>query len=348
MKTKTRMHFFRHLCHYQLWALCVSFFALCVFSSCSKSEVAGKVSTSDAIASVTTAAAAAALPGQTGYCNVNGSTTGGGAGPTVTVSNLNDFRTYATSSSPYVIRVSGSINLNGRVAIASNKTIQGVNASARITGNIYIANGTTNVIISNLNITNPDGDGITIRNGNHVWVDHCAIFDCSDGLADINNQSDYITVSWCKFYYVNQTAHRFTMILGSVGAEVDGKLHVTLHHNWWGAKCDQRMPSGTQGNAHLYNNYFSCEGNSYASDARAGSFWYSDYNYYQKVNNPLSEQLGGKIRVVGNIYNQCTGKITKGETTTVAPPPYNYAITPAQDVPAVVMNGAGPRATPTF
>lgn len=311
------------------------------FSSCSKSTVTD-------VPSRVKAAVEAVLPGQVGYCNENGITTGGAAGPTVVVSNATDLNTYATSSQPYVIRVSGTITLSSRIEVASNKTIQGVNAAAKIVGNIYIANGAGNVIVSNLNITNPAGDGITIRGSHHVWVNHCAIFDCSDGLCDINYEADYITVSWCKFYYVNQVDHRYTMILGSAGAEVEGKLHVTLHHNWWGAKCDQRMPSGTLGNAHIFNNYFTSEGNYYCSNARAGSKWWCENNYYYKVNNPCYEQDGGKIRTIGNIYDQCTGSITVGGTSVVSQPTYPYTLTAASSVPAVVSGGAGPQATPAF
>ena len=36
------------------------------------------------------------------------SATGGAGGPTVTVSNLTNFKYYATSASPYIIRVSGT------------------------------------------------------------------------------------------------------------------------------------------------------------------------------------------------------------------------------------------------
>ncbi len=96
-----------------------------------------------------------------------GNATGGAGGTAVTVTGAADFTTYATSSSPYIITVSGTITLTGNVLVQSNKTIQGINESATINGNLKLAgSGVSNVIIQYLNITNPaavgDKDGITI------------------------------------------------------------------------------------------------------------------------------------------------------------------------------------------
>ncbi len=46
---------------------------------------------------------------QDGYAMINGTTTGGAGGTTVTVTTAANLITYATSASPYIIRVSGTI-----------------------------------------------------------------------------------------------------------------------------------------------------------------------------------------------------------------------------------------------
>ncbi len=101
---------------------------------------------------------------QDGYSMVNGTTTGGAGGNTVTVTTAANLITYATSTSPYIIRVSGTITLSNRLDVAANKTIEGVNTSSTINGNISV--GVNNVIIRNLTFTNPSatglGDGISI------------------------------------------------------------------------------------------------------------------------------------------------------------------------------------------
>src|ERR1044072_8989845 len=123
---------------------------------------------------------------QDGYCMTNGTTTGGAGGTTVTVTTAANLITYATSASPYIIRVSGTITLSSRLDVTANKTIEGVNTSSTINGNINI--GVNNVIVRNLTITNTSGtglgDGISIWGGTHVWVDHVSFVDCSDGSCD--------------------------------------------------------------------------------------------------------------------------------------------------------------------
>lgn len=265
-----------------------------------------------------------------------GSATGGAGGPVVTVSNLTNFKYYATSPDPYIIRVAGTINLNGKVQPKPNKTIEGVGHDATIIGNLDLSGSQScdNVIIRNLNITNPAGDGITVWRATNIFITHCNIYDCGDGAIDMNNGTDYITVSWCRFYYPSMAAHRFVHIAD--------QAHITFHHNWYDTGCDQRMPASTGGRIHMYNNYFSCTGNYYCSNARADAQILSEYNYYDHVNNPIyaDADKNGLIRTVGNLYDGCTGKIASG-TDSVFTPPYAYTVHAAQDVPWIVIARAG-------
>ncbi|MFO1488379.1 MAG: autotransporter-associated beta strand repeat-containing protein [Verrucomicrobiota bacterium] len=277
---------------------------------------------------------------------VNGTTTGGAGGPTVTVTNGTDFNTQINMAGARIVQVSGPISI-GRINCAANKTIVGLGTNAALLGNINIS-GVSNVIVQNLRISNPGGDGLTIReNGalpgsHHVWIDHVTFYDCGDGSCDISVGADYVTVSWCKFIYPTQLEHRFTMIAD--GPKDLGPLtaHITLHHNWWSSRADQRMAATSDALVHYYNNYFNCTNNSYCSNAREEAELNIESNYYSGVNDPVGVSSGttGKIKTTGNIYAGCTGTIHPG-TDAVFTPPYAYTLDATAGVPNVVTNGAG-------
>lgn len=113
-------------------------------------------------------------------------------------------------------------------------------------------------------------DAISVRNATHVWIDHNNFLDAAtaddtlptyfgrlyqvhDGLVDVTNESDYVTVSW------NLMAnHDKAMLIGSSdSASADrGKLRVSLHHNLF-HDLGQRVPRVRYGQVHVYNNQYS-------------------------------------------------------------------------------------------
>jgi pectate lyase len=282
---------------------------------------------------------------QDGFCMVNGTTTGGAGGPIVTVTNGTDFNTQINIAGPRIVQVQGPISI-GSVKTTSHKTILGLGTNAALLGNLNIS-GVTNVIVQNLRISNPGGDGITIRESGanpgsrHVWIDHCTFFDCGDGSCDISVGADNVTVSWCKFIYPTQLEHRFTMIAdGQAGNTNSG--HITVHHNWWSTRADQRMCASSYAAIHYYNNYFNCTNNSYCSNARTNTEINSENNYYAGVKDPMTVSTGtnGKIKSSGNSYVGCSGTIHPG-TDSVFTPPYTYTLDTTADVPNLVTNTAG-------
>ncbi len=292
--------------------------------------------------------AALALPARAlawgnGY---SGTISGGDAGPTVTVTNATDLINYAKSANPYTIVVSGTIDLgaNGRVNVASNKTLKG-NASSVIKGTVNLS-GVTNVVITKLTITADTGaaganDGISINNSKNIYVTKCTIYDCTDGNLDIAKGSDYVTVSWCKFYYTRNNGHNFSNLIGSSDTDAGG-YHLTFHHNWWSTGCKQRMPADRFGPCHMYNNYWDCAGNDYCTGARNVTQMLSQNNYYDGVKNPLVKTDAAKLKTSGNIFNNCTGTQTVSNDA-VFTPPYGYTLHATADVPALVKAGAGNR-----
>ncbi len=284
------------------------------------------------------------LQAQDGFCMISGTTTGGAGGPTVTVTNGTDFNTQINIAGPRIIQVQGPITI-GRVNTTANKTIIGLGTNAMLFGNLNISDsgGATNVIVRNLRISNPGGDGLTIWNTRNVWIDHCTFIDCGDGSCDMNRGSQYVTVSWCKFVYPTQLEHRFTMIADGYnnGAGTTNWGWYTLHHNWWSTRADQRMPASSYGRLHMYNNYFTATNNSYASNARCDTEILSENNYYAGVKSPIYKECTGKIKTAGNIYVGTTGNAPDAGTDTVFLPPYAYTLDATLDVPSLVMAGAG-------
>lgn len=281
------------------------------------------------------------LEAQDGFCMVNGATTGGAGGAVVTVTNGTDFNTQINVAGPRIVQVQGVLSI-GRVFTTANKSIIGLGTNATLLGNINVSD-TTNVIIRNLRITAPANDGLTIWNAQHVWIDHCTIYDTGDGLCDMNRGSQYVTVSWCMFHYLSQVEHRFAMIADGYdnGAGVTNWGYYTLHHNWWSSGDHERLPSSSYGRIHMYNNYYTCSNNFYAALARVETEFVSENNYYSGVNNPIyNGTYNGKIRTAGNIYAGCAGTISPG-TDVVFAPPYSYTLDLTATVPTNLIANAG-------
>ena len=205
----------------------------------------------------------------------------------------------------------------------------------------------------------------------NVWVDHCDIYDCADGGIDVVNGADFVTISWCKFYYTTPNGHEDVVLIGNNDnkASTDtGKLHVTLHHNWWSLLCRERMPSVRYGRAHAFNNYYNIPGNNYCARARLNSEVLVENNFFDGVQNPWEVLIttnivntDGLLRATGNVTNNTTfttsytfnfpdgyvtlvpgtNVLTAGDPVGLNPPPYPYTLDLASAVPNLVTNQAG-------
>lgn len=123
------------------------------------------------------------------------------------------------------------IKLKHELIVNSYKTIDGRGAKVHITGNGCITlQYISNVIIHNIHIYNclpsgntdirstpthvghrgrSDGDGISIFSSRNIWIDHCALSHCTDGLIDAIMGSTGITISNSYFSH-----HDEVMLLG--------------------------------------------------------------------------------------------------------------------------------------
>lgn len=302
-----------------------------------------------------------------GWATVEGdglkTTTGGAGGEVVLVTTLSEFTAVSSDDTPRIIVVDGLIECgDSAIRIGSNKTIVGADADAEIKGGLYITSE-SNIIVANLTIDAeyPDGsvvDCFAARNVHHLWVTHVTAHDASDGLLDLTVGSNYITVSWCKFYYDDTSnGHRLACLdsNGTSAGETDtGRNKVTYHHNWWAHGCDQRMPRILFGQGHVYNNYYSAEGNSYCIGVGSYASVLVEGNYFKNVKDPhefmYTHALPAYITARDNVYDNTSGNrhsgLGGGEFGNVDPftdPPYDYTLDDANDIPSIVQNGAGPQ-----
>lgn len=109
------------------------------------------------------------------------------------------------------------LKLANELMVNNYKTIDGRGVKVEIAnGPCITLEGVSNVIIHGLSIHDckpgkrglvrsttthvghrlgSDGDGITIFNSSNIWVDHCSLARCTDGLIDVTHASNDVTLS---------------------------------------------------------------------------------------------------------------------------------------------------------
>ena len=313
---------------------------------------AAAVLTAGLVAVTAPDARAAALAGPAdGFASVNAlgrnGTTGGAAGPTVTVTTGAALEQYAGTNSPYTILVSGRITIDDMITVVADKSIIGVGSTAEITGGGLQLGSTTrpgnNVIIRNIRFSDASDDSVSVTNGaHHVWIDHNEFLPGFDGSLDIKRKSTYVTVSWNRFSGTDKS-----MLLGhsdSYSADV-GYLKVTYHHNYFEGS-NQRHPRARFGDpVHVYNNYYRNIGlYGIASTQNAGVL--AEGNYFENVPYPCYSVSGYADSDPGRLVQRAnafvnSGVCEAGGTVTEPSTFYAYRLDAASSVPAAVSAGAG-------
>lgn len=282
-------------------------------------------------------------------------TTGGAGGTTVTVSNITDLNTHAMSSSRRIIYVSGT--MGGNFSISSNKTIIGLPGATLTNCSIDITRG-PNIILRNLKVVGKNcsddptcngagSDAIHLEGTNvhHVWLDHLDISDGSDGNLDMTKSVDYVTVSWCKFWYSTPgRGHQLSNLISGADTSTSdrGHLKITYAYCWWSTNVNSRMPRGRFGQIHMINCYWNAPGNDYCINSGVEMQVRIENGYFENVNDPFFlGATNGAIAASGNLFVNCTGNQDVGGTVFV--PHYPYTLEPAANVPAIVQAGAGPK-----
>ncbi|MFI6439860.1 polysaccharide lyase family 1 protein [Streptomyces sp. NPDC050759] len=226
--------------------------------------------------------------------------------------------------------------------VGSNTTIVGLGDKAVLKGGSLQVRNAANVIIRNLDLRdaydcfpvwqpNTGGlgdwktayDTIWLTGSTHVWVDHVTLSDKGhpdaaeptyfarnylrhDGLLDITNGSDLVTVSWSRF-----ADHDKAMLIGNSDTATGdrGKLRVTLHHNQFESVV-QRVPRVRFGQVHLYNNRYVVPGDDYrySLGVSTESAIYAENNAFHTPGHIEAADLvkswnGSALHQTGTLFN---------------------------------------------
>jgi len=287
-----------------------------------------------------------------GYAMQNGGTTGGGSATPTTVSTAAAFKSAIKNDDPAVIVVKGRLNV-GPVNIGSNKTIIGADVHSGLHGGTIKVRG-RNIIFQSLTIGPAKGDAMELSGAKNVFITKCEFHDSSDELCSIVRESDYVTVSWCKFYFEKSHSHAFGGLIGNRDDRTSdrGKLHVTLHHNWYADGVRERMPRVRYGHVHIYNNYYNSVGCGYCIGTGFECHIRVENTCFENIKNPWREQAigalksGGEIGWNGLIFERCSQPTYIPNKFPVFTPPYAFTMDAVKDVKRLITDpvyGAGNR-----
>lgn len=177
-----------------------------------------------------------------------------------------------------------------QIRVPSNTSLIGLGTDATLSSVFLSVNRGHNITVRNLTLESPvdwftswdPGDGadgnwngrfkaMGVVTGTNIWVDHCTFTDGAypddeapvgfggrtvqrhDGLLDVEDGSDFVTVSYSTF-----SGHDKTMLIGSGDSHADkdaGHLRMTFHHNLFD-NAVERSPRVRFGAVHTYNNLF--------------------------------------------------------------------------------------------
>ncbi|QCE08654.1 probable pectate lyase 18 [Vigna unguiculata] len=205
-----------------------------------------------------------------------------------------------------------TINLKHELIFNSFKTVDGRGANIHVTGHGCITlQYVSNIIIHNIHVhhctpsgnTNiraspthvgwrgrSDGDGISIFSSRKIWIDHCSLSYCTDGLIDAIMGSTAITISNNHFAH-----HDEVMLLGHNDKySPDRGMQVTIAFNHFGEGLVQRMPRCRLGYIHVVNNDFT-QWQMYAIGGSANPTINSQGNRYTAPSDPDAKEVTKRV-----------------------------------------------------
>ncbi|KAL1295846.1 hypothetical protein HN51_056672 [Arachis hypogaea] len=205
-----------------------------------------------------------------------------------------------------------TIVLKHELIFNSYKTVDGRGANVHVTGHGCITlQYISNVIIHNIHVhhckpsgnTNiraspthvgwrgvSDGDGISIFGSRKIWIDHCSLSYCTDGLIDAIMGSTGITISNNHFAH-----HDEVMLLGHNDKYLPDKgMQVTIAFNHFGEGLVQRMPRCRLGYIHVVNNDFT-QWEMYAIGGSANPTINSQGNRYTAPADPNAKEVTKRV-----------------------------------------------------
>jgi pectate lyase len=298
-----------------------------------------------------------------GFASMNGGTTGGSGGPSVTVSTGAALQAAIDKATgPLTIYVDGQITTANSgvdvisIAGKSNISVIGVGTNADFDGiGIRVSAGSSNLIIQNLkihNVATGPKDAIGIEgDSKNVWVDHNELYsslaadkDYYDGLLDIKRGAEYITIS---NNYLHD--HHKTSLVGYSDEDAGGRF-ITYDHNVF-ENIGSRAPSVRDGDVHIYDNYYKNIETS-GINLRMGAVGLVENNVFENAHNPIVSLDSAKIGywdLSGNVMTDVTwskpgsneASAENGVSTASYDVPYAYTLDAAASVPGLDRAQAG-------
>lgn len=279
-----------------------------------------------------------------------------------------------------------------RQRVGSNVTILGLGDNAELVGANLWVDGVSNVILRNLKISDSydcfpqwdptDGDtgnwnslydSISVMGSTNVWADHLTLddgdhprqqiplvfgrpFEVHDGLLDITNSSDLVTVSYTVF-----DNHDKTNLVGSSNSrKADiGTLRTTWHHNHWN-DVGQRAPRVRFGDVDVFNNLYTLsttDGFDYFWGAGVESSIYAEKNAFSVPADFDSARIlhnwgGTQVVALDSLVNGASVDVVAAYNATAEPaaqlaatarwtPVHRAQVDPVENVQAIVLAEAG-------
>ncbi|MFH9007071.1 polysaccharide lyase family 1 protein [Streptomyces afghaniensis] len=228
-----------------------------------------------------------------------------------------------------------------QLTVPSNTTLVGVGRDARLLGVFLTVNTGSNIVVRNLHLEAPvdhftswspgDGtqgswnarfDALTVITGRNIWIDHCTFTDGRfpdreaplgfhgervqrhDGLLDIEDGSDFVTVSDSRF-----EDHDKAILIGSGDGRGDrdrGHLKVTFVRNLFSGIV-QRAPRVRFGQVHVVNNVYRGRAPLYALGVGVESAIFSERNAFRypggRPSLAVADYGGERFHDTGSWFN---------------------------------------------
>ena len=225
------------------------------------------------------------IPNSFGY---GSNAVGGKDGDIVEIYTQEELNEYLISTNPLILDIQNDLifTTQQKFKNINNKTITSSNNSKLINldqtkenSGVFRFLESQNLILHNLNFIGPGafdcdgGDLLELKNTRDVFVDHCNFEDGCDGNFDIKGNSNFITVSWCRFRYTkppkidkkHMVDHRLSNLVGCKKEDKpdEGSYFITYSFCYWSDGCVGRMVRSRNASLHYINCLWSSKNASY-------------------------------------------------------------------------------------
>lgn len=132
-----------------------------------------------------------------------------------------------------------------------------------------------------------------------------------DGACDFK-RGQYFTNSYNLY-----NGYHKTNLVGANDSNL--QYNISFHHNYW-KDCAARGPMARNANIHIYNNIYEHQ-TDVGQDARANSYFFSEYNLFENCDDCTVTKSGGKIKSFQDAFVNCehetTGTVVSSKTDAV-------------------------------